>query len=122
MANVRRLPPVEAITDGPYELKLLKAPSLQGWALRAFISLYESGLGGSIFASISAQSGVKQVPDNHGMVALAVQDAVDHEANDETSLIRLSSMRFFNEDDISVGTVETPACRGVMLCAMHMRP
>jgi hypothetical protein len=46
----------------PYQLRLLKAPVLGGWPLKAFISAFESSsLGATIYSAIAPASGVTQV-------------------------------------------------------------
>lgn len=55
------LPRAEDVTDGPYELRLLKAPALSGLGLGLFAWLIESRLGSLIYPIIAKQSGVTQV-------------------------------------------------------------
>ncbi|EFJ49246.1 hypothetical protein VOLCADRAFT_89962 [Volvox carteri f. nagariensis] len=60
-SHLEHLQPAQELTDAPYELKELHAPVLRGFALNAFVSVFESSLGAWIYPILAKQSGVTQV-------------------------------------------------------------
>lgn len=44
-----------------YKYNINRTPVLSGWSLSAFLKLFESGLGGTVYATIGPSSGVTQV-------------------------------------------------------------
>nr|ARQ20723.1 lipid body protein [Lobosphaera incisa] len=60
-ASRHKLPPAEQVTEGPYELKPVRAPILTGWPLRVFIWMAETPLFAPIRSKLMRDSGMPQV-------------------------------------------------------------